>query len=126
MRADRTVSRPVGHYGLGLARYYQGEHAEAIPPLETVAAAGSREPTLYFVLAVCYEKTGQYEKAYDAYRSALEAGLSGDERRHAEERRCLPRLPDETTARGGQDDRDARLTAPGRHGRSDVVQRPAT
>ncbi len=74
------------HWGLGFARAKLDKYAEAIAPLQTAAAAFDREPIVFYVLAVCYEETGQYSKAYEAYRRALSLGLEGGQRRHAQER----------------------------------------
>ena len=79
-------ANPAPYYGLGLARYRLNKYGEAIPPLETAASAMPDEPTVHYMLAVCYEQTGQPEKAYAAYRRALAAGLKGEAGRRAEER----------------------------------------
>ena len=41
---------------------------------------------VHYMLAVCYDKTGQRARAYDSYRRALAAGLSSPERQKALER----------------------------------------
>jgi len=74
------------HYGLGVARYNQGKYEDAIPPLEAVAGVLLEDPTVHYMLAVCYDNTGRTAEAYEAYARAISAGLEGAERRRAMER----------------------------------------
>jgi Flp pilus assembly protein TadD len=67
----------VGQYGLGIARFNQGKHAEALDPLRRTAAAVPQDPNVRYALATCYDELGQPALAYQAYGEALEAGLTG-------------------------------------------------
>ena len=73
-------------YGLGASRYHLKDYRGAIAPLETSAPAYQRDPELHYMLAVCYDETGQPGKAYASYARALGAGLKGPEAERARER----------------------------------------
>ncbi len=73
-------------YGLSIARFNQGEYADALPLLRDVVATLPSEPQAHYMLAVCYEETGQPAAAYASYRNAMQAGLGGRDRSHAEGR----------------------------------------
>jgi len=79
-------SSAVAWYGLGASRYHRGDYAGAIPALEKVAPAYPDDPEFHYMLAVCYEETGQRQKAYVSYAQALETGLEGAEAQRARER----------------------------------------
>lgn len=70
---------PQAWRGLGEARYMQRRYQKALLPLEKVAPALPNEPTVHYMLAVCYEWTSQLVQAYHAYVRAIEAGLSGED-----------------------------------------------
>jgi predicted Zn-dependent protease len=73
-------------YGLGVARFQMRLYADAIEPLETAAGALPKTPEVHYMLAVCYDQTGRPAEAYASYVRALDAGLSGPERREAQQR----------------------------------------
>jgi predicted Zn-dependent protease len=79
-------SNPMAWYGLGAARYRLQRYADAIPPLQKVESAYAKDPDFHYVLAVCYDRTGQYSKAYVSYARAVQAGLGGTEGQHARNR----------------------------------------
>jgi len=72
--------------GLGLAQYAQGRHSDAVAPLAKAAPAFPKDPVVHYALGVCLDRTGDTTNALIAYKNALSAGLTGDERRHAERR----------------------------------------
>ena len=83
----------MAKYGLGVSRVKLGRYADAIEPLEAVGRAAPEEPTVFFPLAVCYDKTSQFQKAYNAYKRAISLGLSGEARTQAQTRaRALERV----------------------------------
>ena len=51
----------------------------AIPMLKRIQAQDPTNPAIYQKLGVCLERTGQYQKAIDVYRMAIENHADGDQ-----------------------------------------------
>jgi predicted Zn-dependent protease len=81
--AEGYPASATAKYGLGIALYSQDKFREAIPALRPIADAFPNLPMPRYILAVCYDRTGQYAAAYRGYVDALGAGLADPERRDA-------------------------------------------
>jgi len=72
--------------GQGLARYAQRLYRDAIDPLAKVAPVFPKDAEVQYALAICLDRTGDTAAALTSYENAIKAGVSGPERRHAEQR----------------------------------------
>jgi predicted Zn-dependent protease len=79
-------SSPLANFGLGVSRLRQGRFQDAIQPFEAAAGGAPEDALVWYLLAVCYDNTGQTTKAYLAYRQSLKNGLEGEPQTHAQQR----------------------------------------
>ncbi|GAB4260943.1 MAG: hypothetical protein Kow0092_10100 [Deferrisomatales bacterium] len=58
--------------GLARVKSVQGEHAEAVAILEEAAQLSPHPERLYYEVGLAHERAGEYRKAVEAYRKALD------------------------------------------------------
>ena len=83
---DEFPSSVAAHWGRGQAKMNLDQYGEAADSLERVASAVPKASQPHYLLAVCYERTGQPVKAFRQYRRAVSLGLSGDRQQKARQR----------------------------------------
>ncbi len=61
----------LANYYLGLIRVSEGKWQDAVVPLEKASQVQTSNPDPYFLLGQAYQSLGNYQKAIDAFRSAI-------------------------------------------------------
>ncbi len=79
-------SSVAAHWGLGQAKMNLDQYGQAAASLERVTSAVPKAARPHYLLAVCYERTGQPVQAFRQYREAVSLGLSGERQEKAQQR----------------------------------------
>jgi tetratricopeptide (TPR) repeat protein len=79
----------LSHYFLGMSYFRMDNYKSSIPHLKAFSEVQSKHPEVFGTLGICYEKSGDFSAAYQAYALQVKVAPDNEMGKHAASRMAV-------------------------------------